>query len=328
VKTAVVCGAGGFLGNALVKRLKSEGYYVRGISRSDPKFERSQADEFIKTDLRFTKLNDAAFRDTDEVYQCAGNTGGIGYLENRNNAFYLMDDNININKSVLDACANHNVKRLLFVSTGCVYPVDLSDRSHSIFVSEADAYPARCGNAFGWASLFVERLYVSANDCGHQDTRIVRLHSTYGPGSTWRGGTERAPAALCRKVAEAKDGGTVEVIGGGHQVRSFMYIDDAIEGIRRVMASDCGDPINVGSSEPHEISQLVRLIAEAAGKSIRTKSVPGAIGAVARASDNALLKHITGWEPSISIVEGIYRFYPWVAEQVEHARVALTAGGM
>jgi GDP-D-mannose 3',5'-epimerase len=231
-----------------------------------------------------------------------------------------MDDNININKSVLDACAHHNVKRLLFISTGCVYPVDLSDRSHSIFVSEADAYPARCGNAFGWASLFVERLYAAAKLCLYQDTRIVRLHSTYGPGSIWRGGTERAPAALCRKVAEAKDGGTVEVIGGGHQVRSFMYIDDAIEGIRRVMASDCGDPINVGSSEPHEISQLVRLIAEAAGKSIRTKSVPGAIGAPARASDNDLLKRITGWEPSITIVEGIYRFYPWVAEQVELAK--------
>jgi len=307
---AVVCGAGGFIGHALVERLKTEGYYVRALSRNSPLYSASRADEYIKTDLRYIKANDPVFDGADEVYQCAGNTGGLGYLETTANDFMLLRDNILINMSIAEACCYMKVKRLLFVSSSCVY-----SKSKIGIVAEHDAYPAEPANEFGWASLIVERLLSAMRN--KLEIRIVRLHSTYGPKTIYKGGKERAPAAMCRKVAEARDHSCVELWGNGQQTRSFMFIDDAVEGIRRVMNSDCSLPINVGSTEEVTISRMISLICRIAGKTLVPVHVPGPIGVSKRCCDNTLLKNCTGgWEPCISLEKGLRQTYLWIEKQL------------
>jgi len=324
-KIAVVTGAGGFIGHALVKRLKQDGFYVRGVSRRAPLFELSPADEFIKTDLRYLKPGDPVFAKADEVYQCAGNTGGIAYLDDAARSFELLHDNMRLNLAVFHSCLANRVGRLLFVSTGCVYPLKLPcsmnrDLSTDWSVNEAQAYPALCSNEFGWASLFVERLLGAALRWGKLNTRIVRLHSTYGPGAIFKGDKVRAPAAICRKLIESTDGGLIDVVGDGTQVRSFMYVDDAVEGLLRVMRGDCADPINVGSSEAITIQDLVWATAHIAGKKIGINYVPGAIGAQGRSSNNEMLRKVTGWEPGIKLSDGLRRTYEWIKERIAVAK--------
>lgn len=315
MKTALVCGAGGFLGNALVKRLKQDGYRVWGIGRSRPRYEETQADGFQTMDLRYVKAIEPIFSQVDEVYQCAGDTGGLGYLEDHANDFTLLYNNLKLNMAVLSACREWKVPRVLLVSTGCVYPASVVGVAR-----EEDAYPAEPFNELGWAALICERLYEAFGRTTGCETRIARLHSTYGLGVIWQGGKERAPAAICRKVAEAQDGGEIEVWGDGWQMRSFMYVDDAIDGIRRLMDSDAREPVNIGSDDMVAINDLAQTIINISGKNLRLRYVEGAVGVEQRNSDNTRAFEAFGWQPQIGLKDGLPRLYWWVAEQVDKAR--------
>jgi GDP-D-mannose 3',5'-epimerase len=311
----LVTGAGGFIGHHLVKRLKADGNWVRGVDIKEPEYEATAADDFRLLDLRRWENCLEATRDIDQVYNLAADMGGIGYIT----AFAadISRNNILINAHMLEASRLSDVQRFLFSSSACVYAQYKQLVPDVTPLKEDDAHPADPEPGYGWEKLFTEKLceYYS-HDYGFE-TRTVRFHNVYGPLGTYDGGREKSPAAISRKIALADDGGEIEVWGDGNQTRSYMYVDDCVEGLLRLMASDFRDPLNLGTDELISINGLVDLIADIAGKKIRKRhDLTKAQGVRGRNSDNSLLRHVLGWEPSISLREGLSKTYPWIESQV------------
>jgi nucleoside-diphosphate-sugar epimerase len=313
----LVTGAGGFIGHHLVKYLKARGYWVRGVDLKRPEYEDSPADEFREMDLRITPAAKIAMMDgIDEVYALAADMGGMGFIS-ANHADILYN-NAMINLNTIEAARRYGVKRYLFTSSACVYPDYRQESADVVPLKEEDAYPAAPQDAYGWEKLTSERLAMHYGQEYQMETRIVRFHNIYGPLGTWAGGREKAPAAMCRKVALAKikQNPEVEIWGDGEQTRSFCYIDDCVEGIYRLMRSDCRQPLNLGSDRLVSINQLVGMVAEIAGVEIDKKHIDGPQGVRGRNSDNTRLREVLGWEPEISLEDGLKRTYQWVEVQV------------
>jgi nucleoside-diphosphate-sugar epimerase len=319
-KKALVCGAGGFIGSHLVKRLKREGFWVRGVDLKYPEFSETEADDFVIGDLRdpyfCRSIVDTKF---DEVYQLAADMGGAGYVFTGDNDADILHNSALINLNMLDACYKRNVKRIFYSSSACIYPEYNQRDPENPKCSEDSAYPAMPDSEYGWEKLFSERLYLAYHRNYGMEVRIARYHNIFGPEGTWRGGREKAPAALCRKVAVAKLTGQdyIEVWGDGKQTRSFLYIDECIEGTIRLMRSDWTGPVNIGSEEMVTIDQLAEMIMEIAGVKLEIRHVPGPQGVRGRNSDNNLIYEKLGWKPTMPLIEGLKKTYPWIEEQVK-----------
>ena len=311
----VVAGAGGFIGHHLVNRLKAEGHWVRGVDIKQPDFETSSADEFLIADLRYFESCVQATHDMDDVYQLAADMGGIGYIS-ANHAF-LTRNNTLINSHMLEAARVSKVKRYLYTSSACVYPGYLQDSADVTPLREQEVMPADPEKGYGWEKLFAEQMTTYYyEECG-LDVRIVRFHNIYGPLGTYDGGREKAPAAICRKVALAANDTSIEVWGDGEQTRSFCYIDDCIEGLRRIMESGYAKPINLGTEEMISVNQLVDAVCEAANKRLRRHhDLTKPQGVRGRNSDNTILAEMTGWQPEITIREGIKPTYDWIEGEI------------
>ncbi len=313
-RRALVAGAGGFIGHHLVRRLKQEGFWVRGVDVKLPQFGPSSADDFEVADLRFFENCSAAVKGIDDVYQLAADMGGIGYITT--NHASLSRNNILINAHMLEAARSENVRRYFYSSSACVYPAHLQSDVGVRGLRESDAIPAAPEKGYGWEKLFAEQLTSYYYEEYGLDARIVRFHNIYGPLGTFEGGREKAPAAISRKVAEAEDGGSISIWGDGRQTRSFCYIDDCIEGIRRIMESTEHRPLNLGSEEVVTVDQLVDLVCETAGKRLRkVHELTRPQGVRGRNSDNTLLRAVLGWEPPIRLREGLSATYAWVWNQ-------------
>ena len=314
-RRALVTGAGGFIGHHLVNRLKAEGFWVRGADVKPPQFEPTRADEFLLADLREFENCRRAVEGVDDVYQLAADMGGIGYITAIHAT--LSRNNILINSHMLEAARLAKVHRYLYTSSACVYPANLQKEAELAALREDDAIPAEPEKGYGWEKLFAEQLVSYFGEEHGLDVRIVRFHNIYGTLGTYEGGREKAPAAISCKVAMAEDGATIPVWGDGLQTRSFCYIDDAVEGVRRVMESGVTRPLNIGSSEIITVNDLVDLVAKAAGKHIRKHhELDRPQGVRGRNSDNTLIHSLLGWEPSTRLREGIPRTYRWIWGQL------------
>jgi nucleoside-diphosphate-sugar epimerase len=305
----LVTGAGGFIGNALVTYLKERGYWVRGVDLKLPEYSITAADEFELLDLRRWGDCLQATRGVDEVYALAADMGGMGFISSHH--AQILHNNALINFHTIEAARINGVRRYLYTSSACIYPEYLQLDANVKPLKESDAYPAQPQDAYGWEKLIVERLCQHYYEDYGLETRIVRFHNIFGPLGTWDGGREKAPAALCRKIATAKLTGNpeVEIWGDGEQTRSFCYIDDCVEGIYRLMRSDFRGPLNLGQDRMLSINELANIIAEIAEIYIETKHVPGPQGVRGRNSDNTLLRQVLGWEPQISPEDGLSRTY-------------------
>ncbi|AFK01580.1 NAD-dependent epimerase/dehydratase [Emticicia oligotrophica DSM 17448] len=316
MKRALVCGAGGFIGGHLVKRLKSEGYWVRGVDLKYNEYNNGNADEFIIGDLTDPivchQVVEGGF---DEVYQLAADMGGAGYIFTGENDAAVMHNSALCNLNMLHAAQQAGVKKIFYSSSACMYPEYNQLDPENPKCSEESAYPAAPDSEYGWEKLFSERLYLTYQRNLGINVKIARFHNIFGPQGTWKGGREKAPAAICRKVIEAEDGGTIEIWGDGKQTRSFLYVDECVEGVRRLMESDFSGPVNIGSEEMISINDFAKLIAEISGKNITIKNIPGPEGVRGRNSDNALIQEKLGWAPSKSLRDGITKTYNWIAEQ-------------
>jgi GDP-D-mannose 3',5'-epimerase len=314
--TVLVTGAGGFIGNALVTYLKDKGYRVRGVDLKLPEYSKTAADEFALLDLRRWENCLAATAGVDEVYALAADMGGMGFISSHHAE--ILHNNALINLHTLEAARVNGVRRYLYTSSACIYPEYLQTDANVTPLKEEDAYPAQPQDAYGWEKLVSEILcHYYQHDYG-METRTVRFHNIFGPLGTWDGGREKAPAALCRKIARAKLSGNpeVEIWGDGEQTRSFCYIDDCVEGLYRVMRSDHREPLNLGQDRMVSINELAHMIAEIAELAIEPKHVPGPQGVRGRNSDNTRLREVLGWEPRISLEDGLMRTYAWIEQQV------------
>ncbi len=318
MKTALVCGAGGFIGSHLVKKLKEEGFWVRGVDLKFPDFTETYADDFVIADLR-EQVNCRAIIDRkfDEIYQLAADMGGAGYIFTGENDANVMHNSATINLNIADAAHKRNCKRVFYSSSACMYPAYNQEDPDNPNCAESSAYPAAPDSEYGWEKLFSERLYLAFNRNYGMECRVARYHNIFGPEGTWKGGKEKAPAALCRKIAEVDDGGTIEVWGPGTQTRSFLYIDECVEGTIRLTRSEKTGPYNIGSEEMVSINQLAQLIAEISGKKINIINIPGPVGVNGRNSDNKLIQSELGWAPSQSLRSGLEKTYSWIYEQVK-----------
>jgi GDP-D-mannose 3',5'-epimerase len=317
MKAALVCGAGGFIGSHMVKRLKKEGFWVRGVDLKYPEFSGTAADDFLIGDLRDPRLcRDIVDRSFDEVYQFAADMGGAGFIFTGENDANIMHNSALINLNMLEACYRKKVRRVLYSSSACIYPAYNQQDPENPKCSEDSAYPAAPDSEYGWEKLFSERLYLAFHKNYGVEVRITRYHNIFGPEGTWQGGREKAPAALCRKVIMAQEGGEIEIWGDGRQTRSFLYIEDCIEGTLRLMRSDFLGPVNIGSEEMVNINGLAGLIMDIAGKKLCLKHIPGPLGVRGRNSDNRKVREKLGWEPRISLREGLGKTYPWIESQV------------
>lgn len=319
----LVTGAGGFIGHHLVGLLKRLGYWVRGADLERPADAASEADEFLILDLRRLENAERATEGIDELYALAADMGGMGYISA--NDAHLLRNNLLINMNTLEGARSNNVRRYLFTSSACVYPVYRQRDPSVVPLREEDAYPAEPQDGYGWEKLFTEHLCRAHTQIGGLETRIVRLHNIFGPLGAWTGGREKAPAAICRKVAVAKLTGDpdVEIWGDGEQTRSFCYIDDCTEGLHRLMWSQCAEPLNLGQDRLVSINELADMVAAISGISIRKKYVPGPQGVRGRNSDNSRLRQVLDWQPRVSLEEGLARTYEWIEAEV---RAALAAG--
>jgi GDP-D-mannose 3',5'-epimerase len=319
---ALVTGAGGFIGHHLCQYLKDRGYWVRGADLKNPEYGATAADEFRILDLRRWEDCLTATRGVDEVYALAADMGGMGFIS-AHHALILHNNSL-INLHTLDAARENGVRRYLYTSSACVYPEFMQTDANVTPLKEQDAYPAQPQDAYGWEKLISERLCLHyAEDYG-METRIVRFHNIFGPLGTWDGGREKAPAAMCRKIAIAKLTGNpeIEIWGDGEQTRSFCYIDDCLEGIYRLMRSDFRQPINLGQDRMVTINQLAEMIAEIAGVKITRKHIDGPMGVRGRNSDNTLLRQSLQWEPAISLEQGLALTYPWIESQLKARMLA------
>jgi nucleoside-diphosphate-sugar epimerase len=316
-KTALVNGAGGFIGSHLVKKLKSEGYWVRGVDLKYPEFLPTVADDFVIGDLRdievCKKILDRPF---DEVYQLAADMGGAGYIFTGEHDADVMHNSATINLNTAYYGQKAGIKNLFYSSSACIYPAYNQEDPNNPKCSEDSAYPAAPDSEYGWEKLFSERLYLAFNRNYGLNVKIARFHNIFGPEGSWNNGKEKAPAAICRKVAQAKDGGEIEMWGDGEQTRSFLYIDECLEGVRKFMDSDFAGPVNIGSEEMVSINQLAQMAMEIAGKKLSIKHIPGPLGVRGRKSDNKLIKEKLGWAPSRPLKEGLEKTYRWIEEQI------------
>ncbi|MEK6927958.1 MAG: NAD-dependent epimerase/dehydratase family protein [Nanoarchaeota archaeon] len=325
-KTALVCGAGGFIGSHLVKRLKDEGFWVRGVDLKYPEFSETKADEFYVLDLKSGRNCEIVLQLSkgdkfDEVYQLAANMGGAGFIFTGEHDLEIMHNSAMINLNF--ANLHGRFKKLFYSSSACVYPQSKQEEVDHPGLRECDAYPAGPDSEYGWEKLFSERLYLTMMKNTGVPVRIARFHNIYGPEGTWTGGREKAPAAMARKVAMLpKEGGTIEVWGDGNQTRSFLYIDECLEGIRRLMDSDFTGPVNIGSDEDISINGLACMVAEIAGKKIELKHnlATNALGVRGRNSENSLIREKLGWAPNYSLRNGMEKTYSWIEEQVTKTR--------
>ncbi|MDP2838106.1 MAG: NAD-dependent epimerase/dehydratase family protein [Candidatus Moranbacteria bacterium] len=329
MKTVLVLGAGGFIGSHMVKRLKSEGYWIRGADLKYPDFSVSLADEFVVDDLRERdSMRDIVHRDGvpfDEIYQFAADMGGAGYVFTGEHDADIMNNSATINLNLLDSVHKLNKKcglnrtKIFYSSSACIYAKHNQEDPSNPNCSEASAYPANPDSEYGWEKLFSERLYFAYNENYGIPVRVARFHNIFGPEGVWSGGKEKAPAAICRKVAETENGGMIEIWGDGKQTRSFLYIDECVEAVRRLMESDFPGPVNIGSEEMVTIDQLVDMVASIAGKTIQIKHINGPEGVRGRNSDNALIKEKLGWSCTMTLAEGISRTYSWINSQLHRS---------
>ena len=312
----LVTGAGGFIGHHLVTSLKRDGYWVRGVDVHEPGYEPTRADEFLALDLRSPDACREAVEGVDQVYALAADMGGMGYISNHHSE--ILRNNFLINVHTVEAAREEGVSSLLYTSSACIYPEYLQRATDVRPLRESDAYPAQPQDAYGWEKLITERLCDYYRQDHGLDVRIVRFHNIYGPLGTWRGGREKAPAALCRKVAVAKLTGVpeIEIWGDGRQTRSFCYIDDCILGLRKLMASGYCEPLNLGQDRMVSIDELADIIGAIAGVELRKRHIPGPEGVRGRNSDNSLLREVLGWQPAIDLEDGLERTYRWIEEQV------------
>ena len=317
-KTALVCGAGGFIGGHLVKRLKSEGFWVRGVDLKFHEHAETEADDFAIGDLRDQRfVREVVDQRFDEVYQLAADMGGAGYIFTGENDADIMHNSATINLNVLDACHKRNIKRVFYSSSACMYPEHNQLDPDNPNCVEDSAYPANPDSEYGWEKLFSERLYLAYNRNYGMECRVARYHNIFGPLGTWQGGKEKAPAAMCRKVAEAHDGGSIEVWGDGKQTRSFLYIDECIEGTTKLLRSDFEGPVNIGSDEMITINGLAEMVIDIADKDVSVHNIPGPLGVRGRNSDNNLIKEKLGWAPSQTLREGMEKTYAWIATEAK-----------
>lgn len=317
-KTVLVCGAGGFIGSHLVKKLKSEGFWVRGVDLKYPDFSRTEGDDFVIGDLTSQDVcKNVLDQPFDEVYQLAADMGGAGYIFSGEHDADVMHNSATINLNIIHYGLKANIKRIFYSSSACMYPEYNQMEPDNPKCSESSAYPAAPDSEYGWEKLFSERLYLAYQRNYGIEVRIARFHNIYGPEGTWDGGKEKAPAALCRKVATANNGEEIEIWGDGKQTRSFLYIDECLEGVRRLMNSDTfRGPVNIGSEEMVTINQLAEMIIKIANKDISLKHIDGPLGVRGRNSDNKLIKEKLGWAPSLTLKEGLTKTYSWISDQV------------
>ena len=341
MRTALVLGAGGFIGSHMVKRLKSEGYWVRGVDLMHPDFSETEADEFILGDLRDVKfvaaclqfkgylgnfyqlVPDNLIQSFDEIYQFAADMGGAGFVFTGDNDADILHNSATINLNVLEMQKERNRRdgvnktKIFYSGSACMYPEDIQMNTQNPGLKEDDAYPANPDSEYGWEKLFSERLYFAYHRNYGIPVRVARYHNIFGPEGTWDGGREKAPAAICRKVAELpEDGGTIEVWGDGEQTRSFLYVDECIEATRRLMESDFIGPVNIGSEEMVSINQLVDIVAKVANKSVEKNHIPGPLGVRGRNSNNDLIRDKLGWNYEQTLEEGISKTYSWISGQL------------
>lgn len=318
MKQALVCGAGGFIGGQLTKRLKKEGFWVRGVDLKYHEFSRSAADDFLIGDLRDpTVCQDVVSIPFDEVYQLAADMGGAGFIFTGEHDSQIMHNSARINLNMVDTCSKADVKKVFYSSSACIYPEHNQTDPDNPICSEDSAYPAAPDSEYGWEKLFSERLYLAYHRNGRLQVRIARFHNIFGPEGTWRGGREKAPAALCRKVAQTADGGDIEIWGDGKQTRSFLYVDECLEGIRRLMDSDFTGPVNIGSEEMVTINELAEMIMSIGKKKLTMRHIDGPLGVRGRSSDNRLICDRLDWKPTQPLREGLEKTYKWVHDQVQ-----------
>lgn len=356
MKTALVLGAGGFIGSHLVTRLKSEGYWVRGVDLKEPDFSESTADEFLIYDLRDPRSVEAVMRLTeafeftyspeafekkipfDEVYQLAADMGGAGFVFTGEHDADIMHNSATINLNVANFAVKFGIKKLFYSSSACMYPQEIQNDYDNKGLRESDAYPANPDSEYGWEKLFSERLLLAYQRNHGLNVRIARFHNIYGPEGTYKGGREKAPAAMCRKVLESytettktlyknipgkPDGfetivkSEIEVWGTGHQTRSFLYIDDCIDAVRLLMQSDFQGPVNIGSEEMVTINELARMAINLSGKDIHIKNIPGPVGVMGRNSNNELIEKELGWKPKYSLKQGMEKTFSWIKSEYD-----------
>jgi nucleoside-diphosphate-sugar epimerase len=315
MKKVIVCGAGGFIGSHLVTSLKQQGYYVVGADLKYSEYRKSDADEFYILDLRDPlNVEKLLTPDTYEIYQLAADMGGAGYIFTGDNDADIMHNSAMINLNICNEMLKKKISRVFYTSSACMYPAHNQLDPINPLLSEDSAYPANPDSEYGWEKLFSERLYMSyARNYGFR-ARLARLHNVFGPYGSWNNGKEKAPAALCRKIAMSDD--TVEVWGPGNQTRSFLYIEECIEGIHRIMASDYNQPLNLGSERMISINQLVLLIGQLANKQVHIKNIDGPVGVMGRNSDNQLIREVLGWAPHENLEYGLTKTYNWIKDKL------------
>ncbi len=316
-KSALVLGAGGFIGGHLVKRLKREGFWVRGVDLKFNEHAESEADDFVISDLRdagnVRAVIDQRF---DEVYQLAADMGGAGYIFTGAHDADIMHNSATINLNVADIAMKRAITRVFYSSSACIYPAHNQEDPDNPNCAEDSAYPANPDSEYGWEKLFSERLFLAYNRNHGTQYRVARYHNIFGPEGTWTGGKEKAPAAVCRKVAMAANDGSIEIWGDGEQTRSFLYVDECLEGTTRLLRSEVDAPVNIGSDEMVSINQLVGMVADIAGKKIDIQHIPGPLGVRGRNSDNRLIQQKLGWSPSHPLTKGLEKTYEWIERQI------------
>lgn len=323
MKKILVCGAGGFIGSHLVDRLKKEGHYVVGVDLKEPLYSKSPADEFYVVDLRDQRNVESLFHliNYDEIYQLAADMGGAGYIFTGEHDADIMHNSAIINLNILDSVRRKNKNaKIFYSSSACMYPEHNQLDPDNPVLSEDSAYPANPDSEYGWEKLFSERLYLTYARNYQMEVRIARFHNVFGPYGSWNNGKEKAPAALCRKVATVEPGGTIEIWGPGTQTRSFLFIDECLDGIQRLMESEFTGPVNLGSERMISINNLVYLIASLVNKSVNIKNVPGPMGVMGRNSDNRLIREKLNWAPKEDLEQGIQKTYNWIVEQLNSGK--------
>jgi len=320
MKTALVCGAGGFIGSHMVKRLKGEGFWVRGVDLKFPEFSPTEADDFLMGDLRDPGVcRQVVDRRFTEVYQFAADMGGAGFVFTGDNDADIMHNSALINLNMLEACLKRNVKRIFYSSSACMYPEYNQTDPDNPKCCEDSAYPAQPDSEYGWEKLFSERLFLAAQRNYGMEVRIARYHNIFGPEGTWQGGREKAPAALCRKVVLAPESSELEIWGDGKQTRSFLFIAECLEATLRLMRSDFSGPVNIGSDEMVTINQMADIIMKIAGKSLTKRHIAGPQGVRGRNSDNRLIYEKLGWKPTQPLEKGLQITYDWIEKQVKRS---------
>ncbi len=316
-KKALICGAGGFIGSHLAKKLKSQDFWVRGVDLKLPEFSDSVCDDFLIGDLRdqlfVRKIIDQKF---DEIYQLAADMGGAGYIFTGENDADIMHNSATINLNVLETSKKVGNRNIFYSSSACMYPEHNQTDPNNPICTEDSAYPANPDSEYGWEKLFSERLYLAFNRNYDMNCKVARYHNIFGPEGTWQGGKEKAPAAICRKIAQAKNQDEIEIWGDGSQTRSFLYIDECVEGTVRLMRSDFEGPVNIGSEEMVTINKLVQMVSEISNKQIKVRHISGPLGVKGRNSDNNLIHEKLGWAPSKSLSEGLSKTYDWILSKV------------